>query len=79
MNYTEHCSSAFCKGPLVGTSPLTCSHNSVCKNQTQDKFGHKLIALGKKHGSDRSQMKKDKEKKDMQCLKSPSIFFSVIL
>lgn len=78
MNYTEHCSSSFCKGPLVGASPLTCSHNSVCKNQTEDKFGHKLIALGKKHGSDRSQMKKDKGK-TCNVSKSPSVFFSVIL
>lgn len=63
MNYTEHCNSAFFKGPLLRASLLSCSHNSVHKNQTQGKFGHNLIALGKKHGSDRSQMKKYKRGK----------------
>lgn len=77
MSYTEHCNSAFCKRSLVDASLLSCSHNSVSRNQTQDKFGHNLTALGKKHGSDRSQVKKDnREEKSMQCLR---ISFSVML
>lgn len=80
MNYIEHGNSAFCKGPLVHSSFLRFPHNSVAKSQTQDKWGHNLIAIGKKHGSGRSHMKKGKrEEQIFSASESPSVFFSVML
>lgn len=65
----QHCNSAFCKGPIVCASFLSCSHNPVGKNAVKAECGHNLLALHNKHGSDRSQMKtgKGEEKKRLIC------------
>lgn len=69
LNYMKHCNSAFCKGPIVCASFLSSSHNPVGRTEVKMECGHTLFALCNKHGSDTSQMKKDKgeAKKGLIC------------